>query len=81
MAERKKLTDVQLKQLAETQGTLAQARALIQKAEQDAQRVVQLIFDAHGVPENWIADLDGETGELVCRSPEEVVADQAPAEA
>jgi len=76
MAEiRKKLTDVQKQQLAETQGTLSQLRAAFQKAESEAQRVVALIFDAHSVPQDWTADIDPATGELVCKGPD------APAEA
>lgn len=66
---RKKLTDVQLKQLMETQGVVVQARAALQKAEVDAQRVVQLVFDAHGIAADWSADIDAETGELVCQPP------------
>lgn len=70
MAEtRKKLTEVQLQQLVETQSAVAQSRAVLQKAEVDAQRVVQLIFDAHGVPADWTADIDNRTGELVCKPP------------
>jgi hypothetical protein len=76
MAEiRKQLTDVQKQQLAETQGTLSQLRAAFQKAEAEAQRVVALIFDAHGVPQDWTAEIDQETGDLVCKGPD------APAEA
>lgn len=71
MAElRKTLTDVQKQQLAETQGTLSQLRAAFQKAEAEAQRVVALIFDAHSVPQHWTADIDPETGELVCKGPD-----------
>lgn len=67
MAElRKKLTQVQLQQLAETQQAVAQAKAMHDKLQADAQRVVQLIFDAHGVPMHFAANLDPETGELVC---------------
>jgi hypothetical protein len=70
MAEtRKKLTEIQLQQLVETQAAVAQARTTLQKAEVDAQRVVQLIFDAHDVPPTWTADIDRETRELVCRPP------------
>ena len=71
MAEkRKKLTDLQLKRLIETQSTLAQARAALQKADADAVGVIQLIFDAHDIPQDWLADIDQASGELVCRPPE-----------
>lgn len=71
MAEiRKKLTELQKTQLLETQTVLAQARATAQRAEAEAQRVVQLIFDAHDVPQSMLADFDQETGELVCREAE-----------
>lgn len=77
MAEmRKKLTQIQLQQLAETQGAVAQARAVFEKVQADAQRVVQLIFDAHGVPMHYQADIDQQTGELVCTG-----SDEAPAAA
>lgn len=68
---RKKLTDVQFRQLSETQAGVAQARAILQKTELDAQRVIQLVFDAHGVSPDWRAEVDNETGELVCRAPDE----------
>jgi hypothetical protein len=67
---RKKLTDVQLRQLQQTQGAVAQARALLEKVQQDAQRVVELIFDAHNIPGHYTADIDQETGELVCTAPD-----------
>jgi len=67
---RKKLTELQWKQIVETQTAVAQARAVFQKADTDAQRVVQLIFDAHSVPQEWLADLDQDTQELVCRPPD-----------
>jgi multidrug resistance efflux pump len=67
MAEiRKKLSDVQMRQLSETQAAVAQARAVFEKVQSDAQRVVQLVFDAHNVPMHYTADIDQETGELVC---------------
>jgi len=68
MAEaRKKLSEVQMQQIVETQGVVTQARAALQRAEVDAQRVVQLVFDAHGVPADWTAEIDNRSGELVCR--------------
>lgn len=76
MAEvRKKLTELQWKQLVETQAAVAQARTVFQKADADAQRVVQLIFDAHAIPQNWLADIDNDTQELVCREAEEAPAE------
>lgn len=72
MAEiRKKLTQVQMQQLAETQQAMAQAKAVLEKVQADAQRVVQLIFDAHGVPMHYTADIDPQTGELVCKGEDE----------
>jgi hypothetical protein len=77
---RKKLTDVQMRQLAETQSAVAQARAVLEKVQADAQRVVQLIFDAHGVPMHYTADLDQGSGELVCTGEDlpEISAPMAP---
>lgn len=70
MAEtRKKLSETQMKQLIETQAIVGQARAQLQLAEVDAQRVIQLLFDFHGIPADWQADIDRETNELVCREP------------
>jgi len=68
---RKKLTDVQLNQLLDTQTALATARAAVQKADLEAQRVVALVFDAHRIPQDWLAEVDQETGELVCRPAEQ----------
>lgn len=75
---RKKLTETQMKLLSETQMAIAQARAIMQKAEVDAQRVIQLIFDAHDVPQHYIADVDQQTGELVCREPQQGQMGSAP---
>lgn len=62
---RKKLTDVQLKYLKDTQETLTKARTAHVEAEQAAQRVLTLIFDALGLAQDAQVRLDEDTGELV----------------
>lgn len=71
MAEtRKKLTEVQLKYLSETQESLTKARAVFAEAEKEAQRTLTLIFDAVGLPANAAVRFDEEAKELVHLEPD-----------
>lgn len=77
MAElRKKLTETQVKYLTEAQEALGKARAAYQEAEQTSQKVITLIFDAHGVAPDAVVRFDDQTNELVIPDP---VADAKPA--
>lgn len=77
MAEvRKKLTETQVKFLTESQEALNRARVAYQEAEQNSQKVITLIFDAHGLSPDAVVRFDDQTNELVIPDP---VADQKPA--
>ncbi len=61
---RYKLTPLQDAQLKETQAIVAQAKAVLATAEESAQRVLMLIFDAHGITDPTV-NFDDATRELI----------------
>jgi hypothetical protein len=73
---RKQLSTVQMRQLLETQATVNAARNALQRADLEANRVLQMIYDFHSIPTDWVADIDNQSSELVCRPSTEQAADK-----
>lgn len=75
---RHQLTERQFRALAESQGKLGQARQVVTQLEAEAQQVIELVFDAHGVSPDSQVSLDEQTRCIVELVP---VEEEAPARA